>query len=96
MIGWECAIDDCGVDFGSPEELIAHQETEHAGHECRVCGKRVADGYRAISHAFSEHTRAEYVRAYDANAGAIRVREEVLRTVESALDEPVSVANETE
>ena len=48
------------------------------------------------SHAFSEHTRAEYVRAYEADARAIRVREEVFRTVENALDEPVSVAGEWE
>lgn len=96
MIGWVCAIDGCGADFDSSEELIAHQEAEHAGHECRVCGERVADGYHAISHAFSEHTRAEYVRAYEADARAIRVREEVFRTVENALDEPVSVAGEWE
>jgi hypothetical protein len=96
MIGWECAIDGCAVGFDSAEALIAHQETEHAGHECRVCGRSVADGYRAISHTFEEHTRTEYVRAYEANAEAIRVRETVLRTVESALDEPVSVGNETE
>lgn len=88
MIGWECAIGDCGAEFGSPEEAIAHQETEHAGHECRVCGTTVPDGYPAISHAFGEHTRAEYVRAYDADPRAIRLREKVLKRVESALDEP--------
>lgn len=90
MTGWECAIDGCGAAFGSAEELIAHQEGEHAGHECRVCGATVPDGYPAIRHAFGEHTRAEYVRAYDADARAIRVREEMLRTVEPALDGPVS------
>lgn len=96
MTGWECAIDGCGAQFGSPEELIAHQKAEHAGHECQVCGAAVADGYPAISHAFSEHTRAEYVRAYEADATAIRDREDMLRTVESALDDSVSAANETE
>lgn len=90
MTGWECAIDGCGAGFDAAEELIAHQEGTHAGHECRVCGTTVADGYPAIRHAFGEHTRAEYVRAYDADARAIRVREKVLRTVESALDGPGS------
>ncbi len=96
MSGWECAVDGCGAAFGSPEELIDHQETVHAGHECRVCEEPVPDGYRAISHAFGEHTRAQYVRAYDADAEAIRVREAVLDRVESALEEPGSVTNETE
>lgn len=96
MIGWECSVDGCGAEFASPEELIAHQETAHADHECRVCGATVPDGYPAISHAFGEHTRAEYVRAYDADARAIRVREDVLKRVESALDESASVASETE
>lgn len=90
MIGWECAIDGCGARFAAPEELIDHQETEHAGHECRVCGTSVPDGYLAIRHAFEEHTRAEYVRAYDADAEAIRTREGILRTVEGALDEPLT------
>lgn len=86
MIGWECAIEDCNAGFASAEELIAHQRDEHADHECRICGTTVPDGYPAISHAFGEHTRAQYVRAYNADARAIRLREAVLERVESALD----------
>ncbi|ADJ15907.1 DUF7565 family protein [Halalkalicoccus jeotgali] len=93
MTGWECAIDGCGVTFESAEELIAHQKGEHAGHECRVCGVEVPDGYPAIRHAFGEHTRAQYVRVYDADAEAIRVREAVLRRVQSALDGSISAVN---
>lgn len=85
MTIWECAIDGCGERFETVERAIDHQERDHDRRECRVCGTVVPDGYRAIEHAFEEHTRAEYVRAYDADAGAIRIREEVRKRVEEAL-----------
>ncbi len=46
----------------------------------------VPDGYFAIRHAFDEHTRAEFVRAYDADSAAVRRREEIKGEIESAAD----------
>lgn len=82
MPDWECAVDGCGRRFEAVERAVDHQEREHGGHECQVCGAVVADGYPAIAHAFEEHTRAEYVRAYGADADAIRVREAVEGAIE--------------
>lgn len=86
MTIWECAIGNCGTRFETVERAIDHQERDHDHRECRVCRAVVPDGYRAIEHVFGEHTRAQYVRAYEADAGAIRVREEVRSRVGAALD----------
>jgi hypothetical protein len=86
MPRWECAIDACGKQFDRVEDLIVHQSTGHDRAECNVCGAVLPDGYFAIRHAFDEHTRAEYVRAYDASASDVRHREKIKDTVESAAD----------
>ncbi len=86
MSGWACGIDGCGAQFESPEDAIVHQTTEHQRHECQVCGTIVPEGYFAIRHAFEEHTRAEYVRAYDADSEAVRKREEIKDEIESNAD----------
>ena len=86
MVPWRCGIDDCGKQTVDVEALIRHQTDEHANHECRVCGTVVPDGYLAIRHAFEEHTRAEYVRAYDATSEAVRRREQLKDNVENEID----------
>ncbi|WP_253738059.1 C2H2-type zinc finger protein [Halohasta salina] len=86
MPGWRCGIDDCDRGFEDVESLIIHQTTEHEKHECQVCGTLIPDGYFAIRHVFDEHTRAEYVRAYDADSAAVRRREEIQADVESTAD----------
>jgi len=89
MSAWECGIVDCGVTFDSVEALLAHQVADHASHECEICGVHVPEGYFAIKHGFNGHTRAEYVRFYDADAAAIRRRERVLDAVTTAVDPEV-------
>jgi hypothetical protein len=86
MRGWECGIGDCGKVFESVEEAILHQTNGHERHECKVCGTIVPDGYLAIRHAFEEHTRAEYVRAYGATSEEVREREEVKSEIEEVAD----------
>ncbi len=86
MTGWECGIDGCGLAFGTVEEVILHQTNEHERHECKVCGTIVPDGYLAIRHAFEEHTRAEYVRAYGASSEEVREREQVKEEIEAVAD----------
>ena len=86
MSPWRCGIDDCGTQTESVKELIQHQTTEHQKHECQICGTIVPDGYFAIRHAFEEHTRAEYVRAYDADSAAVRRREELKDQIEAEAD----------
>ena len=83
---WECGIDGCGERFGTPEDLVVHQSSDHERRECKVCGVVVPDGYLAIRHAFSEHTRAEYVRAYGASAQEVRDREEIRDQIEADAD----------
>jgi predicted nucleic acid-binding Zn-ribbon protein len=92
---WTCAIDGCGRETEHAEDLLVHQATEHERHQCAVCGTVLPDGYFAIRHAFQEHTRAEYVRAYEADAEDIRHRESVLEAVESTanVDEVVERIN---
>lgn len=87
MARWECAIegDDRG-GFDQIEDLLVHQATEHERIECPICGAMVPDGYFAIRHAFEKHSRAEYVRAYDADAADVRRREEIRKTVEERTD----------
>jgi transcription initiation factor TFIIIB Brf1 subunit/transcription initiation factor TFIIB len=86
MARWTCAIGDDEAVFDQVEDLMVHQATEHERIECQVCGAVVPDGYFAIRHAFDEHSRAEYVRAYDADAADIRRRERVKERVEDAAD----------
>ncbi|SDR12865.1 DUF7565 family protein [Natronobacterium texcoconense] len=83
---WECGIDDCSEVFADVESAVVHQATEHERLECKVCGTIVPDGYLAIRHAFSEHTRAEYVRSYGANAEDVREREELMDEIEDEAD----------
>lgn len=86
MGGWACGISGCGGSFGEPEALIQHQAVNHPNCECRVCGETLPAGYLAIRHAFDAHSRAEYVRAYDADSDAIRERESLVELVESRVD----------
>jgi uncharacterized protein (DUF924 family) len=86
MSRWACAIKGCGAGFESAEAAILHQATEHDRQECGVCGTVVPDGYFAIRHAFDEHTRAEFVRAYDADSDAVRRREQIKTTIEDVVD----------
>ena len=96
---WACAIEDCSYDAEAVEELLVHQATVHERHECAVCSTLVPDGYFAIRHAFSEHSRVDYLRHYDAGADDVRIRETVMEAVESAADVEAVVErldNETE
>jgi DNA repair exonuclease SbcCD ATPase subunit len=86
MARWKCGIDGCDARFEDVEAAIIHQSTEHERHECKVCGTIVPEGYFAIRHAFEEHTRAEYVRAYDADSSAVRLRERVKDQIEGEAD----------
>ena len=86
MARWECAIDGCGLVFDSVEDAILHQTNDHERHECQVCGTIVPDGYLAIRHAFEEHTRAEYVRAYGASSEEVREREQIKDAIEEEAD----------
>lgn len=86
MPRWDCAIEGDGASFETAEDLVVHQATEHERIECKVCGAVVPDGYFAIRHAFEEHTRAEYVRAYDAGAEEVRRRENIKERIESEAD----------
>ncbi|WP_254838392.1 DUF7565 family protein [Natronomonas marina] len=83
---WACAIDGCAYGAESVENLLVHQATDHERHQCAVCSTIVPDGYFAIRHAFSEHSRVEYMRHYDADADDVRTREAVVETVESEAD----------
>lgn len=86
MAPWQCGIDGCDARFETVEDAIVHQTNEHERHECHVCGTIVPSGYFAIRHAFDEHTRAEYVRAYDADSDDVRRRERIKRDVEREAD----------
>ena len=86
MSAWECAIEECGATFGDVEDAVVHQVTEHKRTECKVCGSVVPDGYFAIRHAFEEHSRADYVRSYGANASDVRKRERIKDAIETDAD----------
>jgi hypothetical protein len=86
MPPWKCGIEGCGREFAEVEDAVVHQTGEHERHECKVCGTIVPEGFLAIRHAFDEHTRAEYVRAYDADSSDVRAREEVKEAVEALAD----------
>ncbi|KDE58770.1 zinc finger C2H2-type domain-containing protein [Halostagnicola sp. A56] len=83
---WDCGIDGCGETFDDVEPAIVHQATEHERRECKVCGTIVPDGYLSIRHVFTEHSRAEYVRAYSASSEDVREREDLLEEIESVAD----------
>jgi hypothetical protein len=83
---WECAIEACGHRSEAVDDLLLHQVTDHERVRCGVCGTMVADGYFALHHAFDEHTRAQYVRAYAADPDEISHREAVLAAVEREAD----------
>ncbi|SFR37454.1 DUF7565 family protein [Halogeometricum limi] len=83
---WKCGVSGCDGRFEDVEEAVIHLTVEHERHECKVCGTIVPEGYFAIRHAFEEHSRAEFVRAYDANSSDVRERERVKREVESEAD----------
>lgn len=84
--GWTCGIVSCSDTFESVIDLVAHQARDHPPHTCRICEQVVPDGFIAIYHAFEEHNRAEYVKAYDASADDIRFREEVKTAIEERID----------
>jgi hypothetical protein len=86
MSRWRCGIGDCEATFDRAEDAVVHQTASHERHECRVCGTVVPEGYFAIRHAFDEHTRAEYVRAYDASSDDVRVRERTKERIEAVAD----------
>ncbi len=86
MSPWQCAIRECGAQFPNAEDTLVHQATEHEYHTCKICTAEVPEGYFAIRHALEEHSRAEYVRAYDAGPDDIREREAVRAAVESTVD----------
>lgn len=88
MTDWACGIAGCGAGFETAEDLISHQVTDHGECTCAVCGEARPEGFLAIRHAFSEHTRAEYVRAYDATSDDIRHRENVMELIEELVDVP--------
>ena len=83
---WTCGINECRKRFEDVEAAIIHQTVDHERHRCTVCGSVVPDGYFAIRHAFEEHSRAEYVRAYDADSSAVRSREDVKQAIEAEAD----------
>jgi len=83
---WGCGIEGCVDVFDSVEDVVVHQTNDHERHECKVCGTVVPDGYLAIKHAFEEHTRAEYVRAYGASAEEVREREQIQDEIEANAD----------
>lgn len=85
-MAWECGINGCGKQFTNPEAAVAHQVRDHERSECKVCGSVIPDGYLAIFHTFTEHTRAEYVRAYGADSSEVRQREAVLGELQSIVD----------
>ena len=86
MTPWACGISQCGRHFETAEALIRHQANDHPRCQCKVCGEMHPAGFLAIKHAFDQHTRAEYVRAYDADSDDIRLRERVKELIESEVD----------
>jgi hypothetical protein len=83
---WECAIEGCGRRTETATTLLVHQATDHERVRCAVCGTYVPDGYFALEHVFSEHTRAQYRRGYDASTDDVRHREAVIEAVEREVD----------
>lgn len=88
MTPWRCGIEECGAEFESPDRLIEHQVEAHEPCDCSICGESFPAGFLAIYHAFNEHTRADYLRAYEADSNDIRIREEIIEEIEDELDIP--------
>lgn len=86
MPSWTCAIGGCAASFDDLEALIAHQVEGHDSHRCQVCEEIVPEGFFAIRHMVEDHSRAEYVRHYDADADDIRHRESLVDAISSTLD----------
>ncbi|MFB6134146.1 MAG: hypothetical protein ABEJ55_04080 [Halanaeroarchaeum sp.] len=86
MTPWTCAISGCMASFDDPETLLAHQGADHDPHRCRICDELLPAGFYAIRHVVHDHTRAEYVRHYDADSDDIRERESVVERVEDLVD----------
>lgn len=86
MEAWTCGIGGCDGGFDQPAALIRHQTADHQPVECQVCGETVPAGFFGIRHAFRQHNRAKFVRAYEADSEAVREREEVLDLIEANLD----------
>jgi len=86
MARWVCGIDGDNATFDRVEDLMVHQAAEHDRVDCKVCGAVVPDGYFAIRHAFDEHSRAEYVREYEASAAEVRKREKIKDEIEDVAD----------
>ena len=86
MPPWQCAVRGCGDQFPDAEAALVHQATAHDHHTCKICETEVPEGFFAIRHVLDEHGRAEYVRAYDADAKAIRERESVKDDIEAEVD----------
>ncbi|WP_088901425.1 DUF7565 family protein [Halorubrum lacusprofundi] len=86
MPRWTGGMDGCDAGLDDVVWAIVHPANGHQRHECRVGGTIVPDGYFAIRHAFDEHTRAEFVRAYDADSAAVRRREGIKRDIEREAD----------
>jgi len=86
MARWTCGIDGDNATFDRVEDLMVHQAAEHDRVDCKVCGAVVPDGYFAIRHAFDEHSRAEYVREYEASAAEVRKREKIKDEIEEVAD----------
>lgn len=76
----------CGEAFETVDEVVTHQLTDHQSRECRVCGSKIPAGFGAIKHTFDNHTRAEYVRAYEASSDDIRYREALKEFIEETID----------
>jgi hypothetical protein len=83
---WECAIEACGHRAETADALLVHQATDHERVRCAVCGTYIPDGYFAIRHVFSEHTRTEYLRSYDTDREELKQREAVLTAIETEAD----------
>lgn len=86
MTAWTCAIGGCAASFDDLEALLVHQVKGHEPHQCRVCDAVIPAGFFAIRHAVEEHTRAKYVRYYDADADDIRLRESLVEEITSRID----------
>lgn len=86
MSAWVCGIAGCGSRFKDAEDLIHHQVATHGKCRCAVCGASLPEGFVAIRHTFTEHSRADYVRAYGATSDDIRHREHVMELIEEQID----------
>ena len=86
MTHWACGIAGDDRTFDRVEDLVVHQAADHDRIECAVCGALVPDGYFAIRHVLEDHSREEYLQAYDASPEAIRRREAIRETVETTAD----------